>query len=177
MNTCDSVDAATSAILAMAGSARYVAPGFTWDLPMQHVLGKFGQTICADAQVFDGLGPQAPDSPAISWELTGQAAEGCKYLDKVLASTAFQDCAAKYVAQLRSAQSTAPFGDGLGLVGSTLPGGDNLPPSRQCLQSGSQCIPERVSLAATAWAIMAEAGHNPPGICGAGFCSSPSGFL
>ena len=161
VNTCDSVDAATSAILAMAGSARYVAPGFTWDLPMQHVLGKFGQTISADAQVFDGLGPQAPDSPAISWELTGQAAEGCKYLDKVLASTAFQDCAAKYVAQLRSAQSTAPFGDGLGLVGSTLPGGDNLPPSRQCLQSGSQCIPERVSLAATAWAIMAEAGHNP----------------
>ncbi len=38
---------------------------------------------------------------------------------------------------------------------------DNLPPIEQCLSTPFQCIPERVGLAATAWAIFAEQNVNP----------------
>jgi hypothetical protein len=59
------------------------------------------------------------------------------------------------------AQTSAPFGDGLGLVASTLPNGDQLPPGDQCLDTPFQCIPERVGLTATGWAIFAEQQLNP----------------
>jgi hypothetical protein len=39
--------------------------------------------------------------------------------------------------------------------------GNTLPPYEQCLQTPFQCIPERVGLAATAWAIFAEQVINP----------------
>jgi hypothetical protein len=39
--------------------------------------------------------------------------------------------------------------------------GDALPPLGQCLATPFQCIPERVGIAATAWAIFAERGFNP----------------
>lgn len=62
---------------------------------------------------------------------------------------------------LRAAQANAPFNDGMGLVAATLAGGDTLPPLNQCLNTPFQCIPERVGIAATAWAIFAEQGYNP----------------
>lgn len=41
--------------------------------------------------------------------------------------------------------------------------GDGLPPLEQCLSTPFQCIPERVGLAATTWAIFAERNINPLG--------------
>ena len=68
-----------------------------------------------------------------------------------------------YLERIHQAQQTAPFGDGQGLAASTLQDGDTLPPLEQCLSTPFQCIPERVGLAATAWAIFAELGRSPLG--------------
>jgi hypothetical protein len=58
----------------------------------------------------------------------------------------------------------APFGDGQGLVASTLENGDTLPPVDQCLNTPfDNCPPERVGLAATNWMILAEQEFNPLG--------------
>ena len=160
VNTCDSLDAASFAILSMAASARYAAPGFTWDLPLRHVLSTFPQTVSAAGRVFEGLGPNSLDAPGISWELTGQTAETCRYLDKVLATASFQDCASKYSAQLLATQLLHPSQTALAWSAAHFQRRE-LPPTQQCLHSESQCIPKRLGLAPTAWAIMAQQGHNP----------------
>jgi hypothetical protein len=68
---------------------------------------------------------------------------------------------AAYLSQLRQAQRLAPFGDGQGLVASTLQDGDQLAPLEQCLSTSFQCIPERVGLAATTWTIFADLNRSP----------------
>jgi hypothetical protein len=84
-----------------------------------------------------------------------------KLVDKIYGETAFDTQAALYLRQIRRAQMSAPFGDGRGLVAGTLANGDVLPPGEQCLTTPFQCIPERVGLAATTWAIFADRVFNP----------------
>ena len=67
----------------------------------------------------------------------------------------------EHMNHILQAADSAPFGDGVGVVASTLQNGDTLPPVTQCLQTPFQCIPERVGLAATNWAIFANEGFNP----------------
>ena len=52
--------------------------------------------------------------------------------------------------QVRNAQTSAPFGDGRGLVASTLQDGDTLPPIEQALSTPFQTIPERVVIVSVA---------------------------
>lgn len=85
-----------------------------------------------------------------------------RYLDSLgRAQLSFEDDVECYTQQIAAAQDSAPFADRCGLVASTLQAGDSLPPFEQCLSTPYQCIPERVGLAATAWAICAETGFNP----------------
>jgi hypothetical protein len=97
----------------------------------------------------------------VAWEFTGQTAETCNYIDGLLNVVTFQPCGQTYVGQLLQAQNHAPFGDGLGLTGSTLQLGDTLAPLGQCLNTPFQCVPERPALAATNWAIYADQDLNP----------------
>src|SRR5260370_905805 len=79
-----------------------------------------------------------------------------RVVDQLYSDTRFEASANSYMAQIAQAQTSAPFGDGLGLVAATVQNGDTLPPFQQCIQTPFQCITERVGLAATNWAILAE---------------------
>jgi hypothetical protein len=68
---------------------------------------------------------------------------------------------APLINNLQAAQAAAPFEDREGLVAATLQSGDTQPPLGQCLNTPLQCIPERVGIAATAWAIFAENAYSP----------------
>lgn len=164
INVCDFLDSDTFTTLAMAGSARYKAQ-IDWRMPIQYVLNTFAQqNITAGGKTYQGFNiVKMPVSGAngIAWEFTGQAVETMIYVDQLLGQTTFQPQISLYLAQIQQAQASAPFGDGLGLVAATLENGDTLPPAQQCLNTPFQCIPERVGLAATAWAILAEQGINP----------------
>jgi len=70
------------------------------------------------------------------------------------------------------AQNLAPFGDGIGVVGSVLQAGDILSPIGQCLNTPFQCVPERTGLAATNWAIYADQKFNPFAFASVGLSSS-----
>ncbi len=83
-------------------------------------------------------------------------------MDQLYNQTSFESQADLYLAQFELAQAMAPFGDGQGLVASTLQDGDTLPPLQQCLDTPFQnCPPERVGLAATTWMMFAEQEINP----------------
>jgi hypothetical protein len=163
INVCDFVDSNTFTTLAMAGAPRYNSQ-IDWRQPIQYVLSTFAQTVTAAGLTFQGFDIVAtPTSGAngISWEFTGQVVETMIYVDQLYAQTTFSSQISLYLAQIQQAQTSAPFGDGLGLVAATLQGGDTLPPAQQCLSTPFQCIPERVGLAATSWAVLAEQGVNP----------------
>lgn len=159
INVCDFLDSNTFTTLAMAGSARY-NPQIDWRRPIQYVLNTFAQqNITAGGKTYQGFNiVKMPVSGAngIAWEFTGQAVETMIYVDQLFGQTTFQPQISMYLAQIQQAQASAPFGDGLGLVAATLENGDTLPPAQQCLNTPFQCIPERVGLAATAWAILAQ---------------------
>lgn len=164
INACDLVDSNTIPTLAMAASARYQNQKINWQDPIQYVVSQFAQTVMAAGQTFQGLDRVANPSSGsvgVAWEYTGQAVETMQYVDQLLDVSTFASTAQSYLRQISQAQTSAPFGDGLGLVGSTLPNGDTLPPLFQCLGAAFQCIPERVGLAASAWAIFADKGINP----------------
>jgi len=158
INTCDFLDSNAFATLALASAPRY-ASQIDWRQPIQFVLDTFAQTVTAGSQTYQGFDiVQNPVSGpnGIAWEFTGQATEAMRYVDKIYSDTRFESPANTYLAQIAQAQSSAPFGDTQGLAASTLEGGDALPPIQQCLNTPFQCIAERVGLAATAWAIIAE---------------------
>jgi hypothetical protein len=118
----------------------------------------------ANGILFQGFDivPPPPIGPAgIAWEFTGQPVETCSYVDSLFGSSTCGSQGQFYLGQIDQAQTSAPFGDGLGLVASTLPNGDQLPPLDQCLNTPFQCIPERVGLEATVWKIFAEQQINP----------------
>jgi len=163
INTCDFLDANTFTTLALAGARRY-RHQIDWRQPITYVLNHFMSSVMAAGQSFNGFDlvlPQTPGSNGVAWEFTGQAVVAMRYVDQLYAQTTFEASAAAYVAELRHAQTDAPFGDGLGLVASTLADGDTLPPLDQCLVTPFQCIAERVGLAATTWAIFADQNINP----------------
>jgi hypothetical protein len=119
-------------------------------------LNQFQVSVSAAGSTFSGYSLITPaDTPGpqgVAWEFTGQAA--------VLISLSGGDPTA-VLNNIAEAQAQAPFGDQAGLVAATLASGDTLPPLQQCLTTPFQCIPERVGLAATAWAIFAENAYNP----------------
>ncbi len=168
---CDFLDSDTFATLAMAGAPRYSnykLPSGTvmdWTRPIQYVLNTFAQSITAGSQTFQGFDiVTTPVSGAngVAWEFTGQTVETLRYVDQIYNQTTFESQAALFLGQIQQAQVLAPFGDGQGLVASTLQGGGTLPPLGQCLNTPFQnCPPERVGLAATSWMILAEEEKNP----------------
>ncbi len=83
-----------------------------------------------------------------------------QFVDNLYGTSLFSNSASFYLGQIEQAQATAPFGDGEGLVASTLQNGDALPPIDQCLNTPFQTIPERVGLAATTWAIFADSSSS-----------------
>lgn len=164
-NACDFLDSDTFTALALAGHNQ-CGSTFDWRKPIQHVLNTFVQpTVTAGNQTFQGFdivaNPSDSYASGIAWEFTGQVVETMRYVDQLYGETNFASQASLYLQQIANAQTSDPFGDGLGLVASTLQNGPSLPVLDQCLATPYQCIPERVGLAATVWAIFAEQGINP----------------
>jgi len=163
LNTCDFVDADTFTTLALAGTLRYGGM-IDWRKPIQYVSSTFVQTVSAGGHNFLGfnliVAPSEGDR-GIAWEFTAQAVETMRFVDQLYNQTSLESQASLYLSEIHQAQTLAPFGDGQGLVASTLESGDTLPPLNQCLQTPFQCVPERVGLAATVWAILAEQQANP----------------
>ena len=84
-----------------------------------------------------------------------------RLVDQLYNELRFEAQAQHFLDQIGKTQRSAPFGDGQGLVASTMDQGDALPPYQQCVSTPFQCIPERVGLAATAWAAFADLNVNP----------------
>ena len=121
-------------------------------------------TVTSGGRTYSGFSivPKAFGGPeGVAWEFTGQAVAAMRFADCRYGESTFAEQAAGLVAQIAQAQSSAPFGDGLGLVASTLQDGEAVPPHQQCLSTPFQCIPQRVGLAATAWALFAGLRLNP----------------
>lgn len=153
VNRFDFLDSNSFTFLALSQSAQYgnVIP---WPSVVS-CLSRFATSVSAAGSTFTGYGlTQVPTTGpnGIAWEFTGQAA--------VVMEFSGND-AIPVLNRIQAAQATAPFGDRQGLVASTLASGDTLPPLGQCLNTPFQCIPERVGIAATAWAIFAETAYNP----------------
>ena len=180
VNTCEFIDSDTFTILPMA------AAGFNsidWAATLQHVLslsgsaGAYSQTVTSAGQTYSGFDlVPAPASTGVAFEFTGQVAESCLYLDALLSTTQFQTCGNTYASQIANAQASAPFGDGIGLVASIVNNGGGLPPLIQCLSTPYQCIPERVGLAATTWAIATSLKFNPMALSGVLFNAASVSF-
>ena len=163
INTFLFIDSNTFTTEALVESARY-RNRIDWRRPVQCAMSRFGRTVSVGGLSYRGFsidGTTAAGPDGIAWKLTGQMVVLMKLIDKVYGETVLEAPAALYLRQIRRAQMSAPFGDGRGLVASTLASGDRLPPGEQCLTTPFQCIPERVGLAATAWAIFAERAFNP----------------
>jgi uncharacterized protein (TIGR03437 family) len=163
INTCDFLDSNTFTTLALAGVPRYQNE-IDWRRPIQYVLSNFAQTITVGGQTFNGFDiVPTPVSGAngVAWEFTSQACATMLFVDQLYGESNFNANAQSCLQQVRQAQQSAPFGDGLGLVAATLQDGDTLPPIDQCLNTPFQCVAERVGLAATIWAIFADLGGNP----------------
>ena len=163
VNTFRFLDANTFVTLALAESSRY-RNRIDWRRPAQCVLDNFTAAVDAGGQHFEGFNlieePMAGPE-GIAWEFTGQVVVNLRLVDRLYSESASAADAAFYMEQIHHAQTLAPFGDGLGVVAATLEAGDTLSPLEQCLSTPFQCIPERVGLAATAWAIFAERDFNP----------------
>ena len=160
INTCDFLDSNTFPTLALAAVQRYRGQ-INWQFPIEYVWRVFPQSLIADGLQFQGFDIVPPPPAGIAWEFTGQPVETCAYVDSLFGSSTCGSSGQFYLGQIGQAQTSAPFGDGLGLVASTLPNGDQLLPVDQCLDTPFQCVPERVGLAATGWAIFAEQQINP----------------
>ncbi len=85
-----------------------------------------------------------------------------RLVDREFSAPDLATSADAYLAEIRRAHASAPFADGRGVVAATIDGEVPLPID-QCLKTPFQCIPERVGLAASAWAVFAEADFNPLG--------------
>jgi len=165
INTFEVLRSNLFATLAMAGSQRY-GNQLDWSLPLQYVMNvtlpnNFALSVGAGAQTLYGFDlVPAPLSTGVAWEFTGQIAETCDYLYGSLNMTTFEACAQRRIGQVSEAQDSVRFGDVTGMVTRT-PSGDTLSSADWCLNTPFQCIPERIGLAATNWAIFADQGVNP----------------
>ncbi|HUD85110.1 MAG TPA: VCBS repeat-containing protein, partial [Xanthobacteraceae bacterium] len=154
INQYDFFDANSFTWLALAHSRRYAA-AIPWSSVVS-CLSQFQTSVSAAATTFTGYSlvqsTGGPQGTGVAWEFTGQAAV-------VLALSGGNPTSV--LTNIANAQTAAPFGDQNGLVAATLASGDTLPPDEQCLNTPFQCIPERVGIAATAWAIFAASAYNP----------------
>jgi hypothetical protein len=163
INTFDFLDSDSFTTLALAASPRY-RNQINWQQTVQYVINNFAQTITAAGKTYQGFDiVTAPTGGpnGIAWEFTAQSVELMRFVDALYSSDQFESTANLYMDQIQQAQTSAPFGDGAGLVGATVQGGDTLPPIQQGLITPFQDIPERTTLAATTWAIFADQGINP----------------
>ena len=163
INSCDFLDADTFTTLALAWAPRY-RNQIDWHLPINYVSNNFLETVTAGGQTYQGFGlippPQQPANGA-AWEFTGQMCEAMQFVDSLYGDLQYQSQIAQCLSWLAHAQATAPFADQQGLVASTMQNGDTLTPYNQCVMTPYQCIAERVGLAATNWAILAQEAINP----------------
>ncbi|HXH37441.1 MAG TPA: hypothetical protein VNN08_02335 [Thermoanaerobaculia bacterium] len=162
INTFDFLDANTSAVLALARAPAYTA-AIDWRRPVDW-LAKQAVTVTSGGKTRTGFSLVAKPfgGPAgIAWEFTGQAIVAMRIVDCLYGETRFASQGDSLLPQMAEAQNDSPFGDGSGVVASTLEGGETLPPREQCLSTPFQCIPARVGLAATVWSVFADAGLNP----------------
>jgi len=163
VNVCDFLDSNTFTILPLAASPQYHSQ-IDWRRPLQFVLDHFAQTVTVAGSTYSGFDlVTSPGSGpnAVTWEFTGQAITAERFIAALYNETKFENAAIAALDQMRQAQISAPFGDGLGLTASTIQDGDKLAPAQQCHDTPFQCISERVGLAATTWAIFAHQGFNP----------------
>ena len=106
--------------------------------------------------------PAPTDGPnGVAWEFTAQLPVALKLVDRLYGESAFKEDGRRLRSQLLNAQKRAPFGDGRGLVASTMQGGDQLPPYEHCLSTPFQCVPQRVGIAATVWGVFTMLNINP----------------
>ena len=158
------LDANSFTALGLAWHPRY-RNAIDWRRPVQCILDSgYARTVDAAGKTFDGFNlvqepTEGPDG--IAWEFTAQAVVLMEAMDRLYGQRRFEEEVGFYLQAMSQARTLAPFGDGRGLVASTLEGGELLPPLEQCLSTPFQCIPERVGLAATTWALFAEHGVNP----------------
>ena len=163
INSFPFIDASTFSVFALAETARYRNP-IDWRRSLQCILGKYKRSVDTAGITFHGFSiDQKPiaDQQGIAWEFTAQAVLLMQLIDLLHPQSDSSMETNFYLKQLRQAQQSAPFTDRHGLVASTLKNGHRLAPIDQCLNTPLQCIPQRVGLAATAWAIFAEKGFNP----------------
>lgn len=167
INVFPFLDANTFTTLALAKDPRY-RNLIDWREAARCVLDRFAKSasVGSGPDLIELSGFSLVESPVcgadgIAWEFTGQAVVTMRFVDRLYGETDFEPEAQLYLGQLRQAQLSAPFGDGAGVVAATLQDGDALAPIAQCLNTPFQCIPERVGLAATTWAIFADRDLNP----------------
>jgi hypothetical protein len=163
INTAGFLDANSFTTLALATVPTY-RDQIDWRRPVQCILDRYQQSVTTAGQTFNGFNLVASPTAGpngIAWEFTAQAVVLMQFVDALYAETRFAEPIDAGLAALRHAQSSAPFGDGRGVVASTMQDGDGVPPREQCLSTPFQCITERVGLAATTWAIFAEESFNP----------------
>ncbi|MGD0222147.1 MAG: choice-of-anchor D domain-containing protein [Terriglobia bacterium] len=163
ITVCDFLDSNTFTTLAMAGSGTY-KNSIDWTQPINYVSTVYPQTISANGLTFQGVDIIPPPPAGIAWEFTGQFIETCQYIAALLSTSTCGTLAQNDLTQIGQAQASAPFADGMGVVAATINGESappsNLPPLDECLDTPFQCIPERVGLAATVWAILASENLN-----------------
>jgi hypothetical protein len=163
INQFDFLDSNSFTTLALASSPLY-RDQIDWRLPVRYLLSHFAQTVTAGGVTYQGfnLVTQPTAGPnGIAWEFTGQFVELARFVDRLYATSEFEDAAQFYLGQIGQAQASAPFGDGRGVVAATVQGGDVLPPYQQALSTPFQNIPERVGLGASNWALFAALNVNP----------------
>src|SRR5262249_18968131 len=148
-NACDSVDSNTFPILALAEVNPYRTQ-VDWTRPLQYVLSRFALSVTSGGITFSGfdLAPPQGASQGIAWDSTAQVVVAMNVVSAISGGSQFAGSTSLYLNQLSQAQGSAPFGDGMGLIGATLSNGDVLPPYGQCLSTPFACIAERVELAA-----------------------------
>ena len=163
INVFEFLDATSFAILALAAQPRY-RHLIDWRLPAQCLLSRFKVSVSARSESFTGYSIVAESNhgpTGVAWEFTAQTVVALRFVDSLHTKPKFEREAAGALEQIAKAQSAAPYTDGLGLVASTLQDGARLPREMHCLWTPFQCIPQRVGLAATNWAIFADLNVNP----------------
>ena len=164
INTCEFTENVTVSALALTAHPRFRS-GVEWRRALQSAVDRFSYTARAGGDEYRGMNlADHTDGPfGIALEYTGQMAAAMKAVDGVTGETRFKAAAEAFLASMRQAQTSAPFTDGHGIVAAILSDADRTAPDEQCLTTPFACIPTRVGLAATAWAIFAERGFNPFG--------------
>jgi hypothetical protein len=166
INTAALIEANTLTVLALGPSSLY-RNAIDWSRPLRW-LSENSVTLTAGGETFQGFGfaREAALGPAgIAWDATAQAVSAMR-VAQCLFGAPFSSEIAFYRGELARAQTGAPFTDGLGVTATTLENGDGIPAADQCLSTPGRCLPQRVNLGSTAWALFAARDRNPLGMYG-----------